>query len=402
MRRVAVTGLGIVSCLGNDLETVAEHLRQGHSGISFQPEYAQRGFRCQVAGIPDISQELPVPRKWRRFMADGALFAYHAMHKAVQDAGLTTQQVSSPRSGLIIGSGVGSPLELSHVIDVVRAKGLSKVPPYGAPRIMGSSASANLATVFGIQGLSFTVASACASSGHSIGLAADQIRSGRQDIMFAGGAEEVAWTTVFPFDAMGVLSTAYQDHTASRPYDAGRDGFVISGGAGLIVLEDWAHAVQRKARIYAELTGVGLASDGYDMVQPDPSGAVRTMRMALAEAGHAIDYINTHATSTVAGDISELTAIKTVFEKHMPLISSTKGLSGHAIGAAAVHEAIYGLLMTRDGFVAGCANVQTLDQACDGFPIAQASVKQTIQAFMSNSFGFGGTNASLVFKQAEV
>lgn len=399
---MAVTGLGIVSCLGNDLETVANQLRQGHSGIEFQPDYAQRGFKCQVAGIPDISHEPEVPRKWRRFMADGALFAYHAMHKAVQDAGLTPQQMSSPRSGLIIGSGVGSPLELSLVIDVLRARGLSKVPPYAAPRIMGSSASANLATAFGVQGLSFTVASACASSGHSIGLAADQIRSGRQDIMFAGGAEEVAWTSIFPFDAMGVLSTAYQDQTASRPYDAGRDGFVISGGAGLIVLEDWAHAVKRKARIYAELTGVGLASDGYDMVHPDPRGAVRTMRMALTEANHAIDYINTHATSTIAGDLSELAAIKTVFEEQIPLISSTKGLSGHAIGAAAVHEAIYGLLMMRDGFVAGCANIQTLDPACDGFPIVQTSLHRPIQSFLSNSFGFGGANASLVFRQVAV
>lgn len=402
MRRVAVTGLGIVSCLGNDLETVADQLRRGHSGIKFQPDYAQRGFKCQVAGIPDISHEPEVPRKWRRFMADGALFAYHAMHKASQDAGLTPQQMSSPRVGLIIGSGVGSPLELALVIDVLRARGLSKVPPYAAPRIMGSTASANLATAFGIQGLSLTVASACASSGHSIGLAADQIRSGRQDMMFAGGAEEVAWTSIFPFDAMGVLSTAYQDQTASRPYDAGRDGFVISGGAGLIVLEDWTHAVKRKARIYAELTGVGLSSDGYDMVHPDPRGAVRTMRMALAEANHAIDYINTHATSTIAGDLSELAAIKTVFEEHIPLISSTKGSSGHAIGAAAVHEAIYSLLMMRDGFVAGCSNIQTLDQACDGFPIVQTSLSHPIKSFMSNSFGFGGTNASLVFRQVAV
>jgi 3-oxoacyl-[acyl-carrier-protein] synthase-1 len=402
MRRVAVTGLGIVSCLGNTLESVAEHLRLGKSGIRFQPEYAQRGLRTQVAGVPDIKQEPLVPRKWRRFMADGALYAYHAMTKAVQDAGLSVQEVGSSRSGLIIGSGVGSPLEHSLAVDLARAKGVAKVLPYAAPRIMGNSASANLATIFGIQGISFTVSSACASSGHSIGLAADQIRWGRQDIVFAGGAEETAWTTTMPFDAMGVLSTSYKDHTASRPYDAGRDGFVIAGGAGFLVLEEWNHALERNARIYAELTGVGMASDGHDMVNPDPAGAARTMRMAIEEANHSIDYINSHATSTVAGDTNELVAIRAVFGPEIPLISSTKGLSGHAIGASAIHEAIYGLLMMKDGFIAGCANIQDLDPACAGFPIIQKTVDKTVNSFLTNSFGFGGTNASLVFKNAMV
>ncbi|TXG93227.1 MAG: beta-ketoacyl-ACP synthase I [Rhodocyclaceae bacterium] len=402
MRRVAVTGLGIISCLGNTPEFVAGNLRRGNSGLRFQPDYAERGFRTQVAGIPDISLEPVVPRKWRRFMADGALYAYYAMSKAIHDAGLTHPEVGSPRTGLIIGSGVGSPLEHSLAVDLARTRGVGKVLPYAAPRIMGSSASANLATVFGIQGISFSVSSACASSGHSIGLAADQIRFGRQDIVFAGGAEETAWTTTMPFDAMGVLSTSYKDHTASRPYDIGRDGFVIAGGAGFLVLEEWNHALQRNARIYAELTGVGLASDGHDMVNPDPSGAARTMRMALNEANHPIDYINSHATSTVAGDVNELTAIREVFGAAVPPISSTKGLSGHAIGASAVHEAIYGLLMMKDGFVAGCANIQNLDPVCDGLPIIQDTVDQPVASFLTNSFGFGGTNASLVFKNAGV
>jgi 3-oxoacyl-[acyl-carrier-protein] synthase I len=399
MRRVAVTGIGIVSCLGNDAASVIHHLRHGISGVSFQADYEEHGLRSRVAGVPDLSQAPVVPRKWRRFMADGALYAYHAMCNAVLDAGLSAQALSHPRTGLIVGSGVGSLLAHSIAVNTLKTKGVGKVGPYSVPKIMGSTASANLATVFGIQGLSFTLASACASSGHAIGIAADLIRWGRQDVVFAGGAEEVAWTSAMPFDAMGVLSSAYPNSEASRPYDSTRDGFVIAGGAGFLVLEEWERAVQRGATVYAELTGYGASSDGVDMVNPDPEGAARAMRQAIEEAGHDIDYINTHATSTTVGDLNELHAIRMVFGQRMPLISSTKGLSGHAIGAAAVHEAIYGLLMMQEGFVAGSAHITQLDPACVDFPIVQASIPQQINAFLSNSFGFGGTNVSLVFKR---
>jgi 3-oxoacyl-[acyl-carrier-protein] synthase-1 len=401
MRRVAITGLGIVSCMGNELGEVSKCLRQATPGIRFQQEYADLGLRSHVAGVPDISAEPQVPRKWRRFMADNALYAYHAMRRAIQDAGLEERALASPRIGIIVGSGVGSPLEHAQSVDTMRTKGAGKVLSYAVPRIMGSTASANLATAFGLQGVSFSVSSACASAGHSLGLAADQIRWGKQDIVFAGGSEEVAWTTTMPFDAMGALSSAYQDHTASRPFDAGRDGFVIAGGAGILVLEEWERARQRGARIYAELTGHGASTDGVDMVNPQSEGAARAMRMALIEAGHEVDYINAHATSTPVGDISELLAIHDVFGSSVPPISSTKGLSGHPIAAAAAHEAIFGLLMMQDDFIAGCANIEKLDPACASFPIICQSMEHRIDSFLSNSFGFGGTNVSLVFRRAQ-
>lgn len=400
MRRVAVTGLGIVSCLGNDLDRVSQALQQGQSGIKFQSSFVEHGLRCHVAGVPDVSQEPEISRRGRRFMADCAVYAHQAMSKAQQDAGLTTQDLDNPRVGLIVGSGSGSLGEHVSAVKLLNAKGVEKIGPYAVPKVMSSTASANLATQFGIQGTSFTVASACASSGHALGLAADYIRWGKQDLMFAGGSEEVSWASAMLFDAMGVLSLGYQNETASRPYDVTRDGFVIAGGAGFLVLEAWERAVQRGANIYAELTGYGECSDGGDMVNPDPRGAARAMRQALQEAGHVVDYINTHATSTQIGDVSELNAIESVFSTQTPALSSTKGLSGHAIGAAAVHEVIYSLLMLKHGFVAGTANVERLDPACAGFPIVLQPRPQPIQAFMSNSFGFGGANVSLVFKRA--
>lgn len=399
MRRVVVTGLGIVSCIGNDLDTVELALREGRSGLRYVPQYAELGLRSCVAGIPDISGEAPVERKIRRFMGDAALYAYHAMRRALADAGLEQATISTPRTGLIVGSGVGSLFEHSLAVDTLRSKGIAKVQPYGVPRIMGSTTSACLATAFGIQGTSYSLSSACATAAHCIGHAAELIQFGKQDMVFAGAGEEVCWTTTMGFDAMGALSTAYNDATASRPYDTGRDGFVIAGGAGILVLEELEHARRRGARIYAEVAGYGACSDGLDMVTPSPAGAARAMRLALAEAGGSVDYINTHATSTGLGDVAELAAIREVFGCEVPLISSTKGLTGHPIAAAAAHEAIYSLLMLERGFVAGCANLEQPDPACAGLPILRQRIDRRIDAFMSNSFGFGGTNATLIFQR---
>lgn len=398
-RRVVVTGVGIVSCLGNELDAVELALREGRSGIRHVPEYAELGLRSCVAGIPEIGGEPPVDRKIRRFMGDAALYAYHAMRRALADAALDPAAISSPRTGLIVGSGVGSPFEHSNAIDTLRAKGIGKVLPYGVPRIMGSTTSACLATAFGIKGTSYSMSSACATAAHCIGHAAELIQFGKQDVVIAGAGEEVRWTTTMTFDAMGALSTRYNDSSASRPYDASRDGFVIAGGAGILVLEELEHARRRGARIYAELVGYGACSDGLDMVTPAPEGAARAMRQALAEAGGSVDYINTHATSTPIGDVSELSAIREVFGLAVPLISSTKGLTGHPIAAAAAHEAIYSLLMLEREFIAGCAHLEQPDPACDGLPIVRQSIARRIDAFMSNSFGFGGTNASLVFRR---
>lgn len=404
MRRVVVTGLGIVSCIGNDLDTVELALREGRSGVRYIPEYAGLGLRSCVAGVPDISGEAPVDRKIRRFMGDAALYAYHAMRKALADSGLAQEAVSTPRTGLIVGSGVGSPFEHSIAVDTLRTRGIGKVLPYGVPRIMGSTTSACLSTAFGIQGASYSMSSACATAAHCIGHAAELIQFGKQDTVIAGAAEEVRWTTTMPFDAMGALSTTVNDGTASRPYDVSRDGFVIAGGAGILVLEELEQARRRGARIYAEVAGYGACSDGLDMVTPSPEGAARAMRLALAEAGGSVDYINTHATSTRLGDVSELAAIREVFgdlASGMPLISSTKGLTGHPIAAAAAHEAIYSLLMLDREFIAGCANLDQPDPACAGLPILRQSIDRRIDACMSNSFGFGGTNASLVFRRLQ-
>jgi 3-oxoacyl-[acyl-carrier-protein] synthase-1 len=349
--------------------------------------------------MPDISSEPPVNRKFRRFMGDAALYAYHAAQSAIDEAKLSASLLNSPRTGVIVGSGVGSPFEHFTAMTAFCEKGIEKIPPYTVPRVMGSTTSASLATIFGIQGISYSISSACATSAHCIGHGAELIQMGKQDIIIAGGAEEIRWTIVAPFDAMGALSTRYNDQTASRPYDAGRDGFVMAGGAGILILEDMDHAVKRGATILAELVGYGTCSDGLDMVLPSSEGAARAMRLALAQVEGQIDYINAHATSTTQGDISELHAIHDVFGDNLPLISSTKGLTGHPIGASAAHEAIYSLLMLERNFIVGCANLIDPDPATSGFPILKHSVNQKMNTVMSNSFGFGGTNASLVFQR---
>ncbi len=399
MRRVAITGLGITSCLGNDADTVSAALREGRSGIRHIPQYAELGFRSQVGGAPEIDLEAQIDRKQKRFMGDAAAFAHIALRDAIADAGLDEALVSQPRTGLIAGSGGGSAEWQIEAADLLRTRGIRKVGPYMVPRTMCSTVSATLATAFKIKGVSYSISAACATSAHCIGAAADMIRAGRQDIMFAGGGEELHWALTMMFDAMGALSSKRNDDPthASRPYDADRDGFVIAGGGGMLVLEDYDHAVKRGARIHAELLGYGVTSDGADMVAPSGEGAVRCMRMALEGVSRPLDYLNTHGTSTPLGDIIELEAIRTALGDTLPPISSTKALSGHSLGAASVHEAIYCLLMMRDGFIAGSANIERLDEGATGFPIVQASRDATLDTVMSNSFGFGGTNASLVF-----
>ena len=399
MRRVAITGLGITSCLGNDADTVSAALREGRSGIRHIPQYAELGFRSQVGGAPEIDLDAQIDRKQKRFMGDAAAFAHIALRDAIANAGLDEALVSQPRTGLIAGSGGGSAEWQIEAADLLRTRGIRKVGPYMVPRTMCSTVSATLATAFKIKGVSYSISAACATSAHCIGAAADTIRAGRQDIMFAGGGEELHWALTMMFDAMGALSSKRNDDPthASRPYDADRDGFVIAGGGGMLVLEDYDHAVKRGARIHAERLGYGVTSDGADMVAPTGEGAVRCMRMALEGVSRPLDYLNTHGTSTPLGDIIELEAIRTALGDTLPPISSTKALSGHSLGAASVHEAIYCLLMMRDGFIAGSANIETLDEGATGFPIVQASRDATLDTVMSNSFGFGGTNASLVF-----
>lgn len=401
MRRVVITGIGIVSCLGNELDQVAAALRAGRSGVSFIEEYAGLGLRSRVAGIPDVSKLAPIDRKLRRFMGDSAAYAYHAMCAAVADSALAPTAISHPRTGLIAGSGVGSTINLVEGVDLMRQKGPGKIPPYVVPRCMGNTVSASLVTAFQIKGMSYSVTSACATSAHCIGNAMESIAAGKQDVVFAGGSEEVSWPSTTMFDAMGVLSSAYNatPQQASRPYDQGRDGFVIAGGAGMLVLEELEHARRRGAKIYAELVGYGASSDGHDMVTPSQEGAMRVMRLALEQAGTNIDYVNTHGTSTPLGDVVEVRAMQNVFGAAMPRFSSTKGLSGHAIAAAGVHEAIYSLLMMRDGFLAGSANIEALDPVLEGLPLLRESVAFQPETILSNSFGFGGTNVSLVFRR---
>jgi len=401
LRRVVVTGMGIVSCLGNELNQVAAALREGRSGISFVEEYAGLGLRSRVAGVPDLSTLPIIDRKLRRFMGDGAVCAYHAMRQAIADAAISDDALSDPRVGLIAGSGVGSTVNHIEAIDTLRQKGAGKVPPYVVPRAMGNTISACLATAFHIRGVSYSMTSACATSAHCIGNAMDLIAFGKQEVVFAGGAEEVSWTNTSMFDAMGVLSSEYNatPSKASRPYDQGRDGFVIAGGAGILVLEELEYARRRGAKIYAELVGYGAASDGHDMVTPSRDGAARVMRLALERVGAHADYVNTHGTSTPLGDVIEVRAMQDVFGTAMPRFSSTKGLSGHSIGAAGAHEAIYSLLMMRDRFLAGASNIENLDPALNGLPLLRESISFDPETIMSNSFGFGGTNASLVFRR---
>lgn len=400
MRRVVVTGMGITSCLGNDLDTVSTALRDLRPGITHLQDHADIGMRSQVGGRVDIDLEAQIDRKLKRFMSEAAAYAYIAARDAIAHAGLTDEHVSNPRTGLIAGSGGGSSAWQVESAALMRDRGVRKVGPYMVPRTMGSTVSANLATALSIKGVSYSLSAACATSAHCIGAGADLIRHGAQDIILAGGGEDLHWTTSCLFDAMGALSTSYNESPdkASRPYDANRDGFVIAGGGGMLVLEEYEHAKSRGATIYAELLGYGVTSDGADMVAPSGEGAVRCMRQALENAGNpTIQYLNTHGTSTPLGDVTELGAVREVFGEKLPLISSTKALSGHSLGAASVHEAIFCLLMMRDGFVAGSANIETLDERAEAFPILRESRQQQLDVVMSNSFGFGGTNASLVF-----
>ena len=401
MERVVITGLGIVSCLGNDRDSVAASLRETRPGIRAVPEYAELGFRSQVAGVPQVDLDARIDRKQRRFMGDAAAFAYLGLQDAIADAGLDPEAVSHPRIGVIAGSGGGSCANQVEAADLLRAKGVRRVGPYMVTRTMCSTVSANLATAFRIRGINYSISSACATSAHCIGAAMEQIQLGKQDIVFAGGGEELHWTQTMLFDAMGALSNKYNDAPlrASRAYDADRDGFVIAGGGGMVVVESLLHAQGRGARILAEIVGYGATSDGADMVAPSGEGAARCMRQALATVDGDIDYLNTHGTSTPVGDVAELGAMREVFGEHVPPFSSTKSLSGHSLGAAGVHEAIYCLLMMERGFIAGSANVETPDPAAAGLPLVTASRDAALRTVMSNSFGFGGTNASLVLRR---
>jgi 3-oxoacyl-[acyl-carrier-protein] synthase-1 len=404
MRRVVVTGMGVVSPLGNDAASVSTALRESRSGLRAAPEHAAHGLRSQVAGVCDIDLDAAIDRKLKRFMGDAAAYAYVSMRDAIADAGLSDDAVRDSRTGVIAGSGGASPHWQIETGDLLREKGVRKVGPYMVPRTMGSTVSANLATAFGIRGVSYALSAACATSAHCIGAAADLIRHGAQDIVFAGGGEELHWGMTCQFDAMHALSTHFNDtpERASRPYDANRDGFVIGSGGGMLVLEDYEHARARGARIHAELVGYGVTSDGADMVAPNGEGAVRCMRMSMAgldgQGVGRIDYLNTHGTSTPLGDIVELEAVRAAFGDAVPPLSSTKALTGHSLGAASVHEAIYSLLMLRDGFMAGSANIDELDARAEGFPILRESREAALRTVMSNSFGFGGTNATLVFR----
>ena len=403
-QRVVVTGLGIISCLGNDAAEVTESLRQGRSGISQCQAHIDAGMRSHVAGQPDIQLSEHIDRKQWRFMGDAAGYAYLSMQQAIADAGLSEEQVSNPRTGIIAGSGGASSASQVEAADIMREKGLRRVGPYRVTQTMGSTVSACLATPFKIKGVNYSISSACSTSAHCIGNAMEQIQLGKQDVVFAGGGEELHWTMSCLFDAMGALSTKYNEtpECASRAYDADRDGFVIAGGGGMVVLESLEHAQARGAKIYAELVGYGATSDGYDMVAPSGEGAVRCMQQAMSTVDGGIDYINAHGTSTPAGDIQELNAVRQVFGTGdtTPLIGSTKSLSGHSLGAAGVQEAIYSLLMMQQGFVAASANIDTLDPEADGMRIAQTRVDNAkLERVMSNSFGFGGTNATLVFQR---
>ena len=402
MRRVVVTGLGIVSSIGNNAEEVTRSLREGRSGIVFSQEYADLGFRSRVCGPVDLNPAELIDRKLMRFMGDAAAYAYLAMRQAIEDAGLEEHEVSSLRTGLIMGSGGGSNANVVQATDTLRAKGLKRIGPYMVTRTMGSTTSACLSTAFRIKGVNYSISSACATSAHCIGNACEQILLGKQDVMFAGGGEELHWSMSDLFDAMGAMSSKYNDtpETASRPYDVSRDGFVIAGGGGCLVLEELEHARARGATIYAELAGYGATSDGYDMVAPSGEGAVRCMQQALATVDTPVDYINAHGTSTPAGDLKELEAVREVFGDDTPWVSSTKSLTGHALGAAGVNEAIYTLLMQKEGFISASANITELDPAAEGVNIARQRIDDArLDTVMSNSFGFGGTNATLVFRR---
>ncbi|MSR16377.1 MAG: beta-ketoacyl-ACP synthase I [Methylococcaceae bacterium] len=403
MKRVVVTGLGIVSSIGNNQQEVVESLKNGRSGIVFSETYKEMGLRSQVEGAIKIELDNLIDRKVRRFMGDGAAFNYVAMQQAIDDSGLEASEISNFRTGLVMGSGGPSTANVVEAADILREKGVKQVGPYRVPRTMSSTNTACLATPFKIKGVNYSITSACATSAHCIGHAMELIQMGKQDVVFAGGGEEVHWTMSVLFDAMGAMSSKYNDAptTASRPYDESRDGFVISGGGGVLVIEELEHAKARGAKIYAELVGYGATSDGYDMVQPSGEGAVRCMQQAMATVNGKIDYINAHGTSTPVGDTKELGALREVFSGgNVPWVSSTKSLTGHALGAAGVNEAIYSLLMMRDNFLSASANITNLDTAAEGIPIVRERQDNvTLNTIMSNSFGFGGTNATLIFQR---
>lgn len=400
MKRVVITGMGIVSCLGNNANEVLTSLKEGKSGIRFNQSYVDVGMRSHVSGAVQINTEEMIDRKIHRFMGEASAYSYISMDEAIQDAGLSLEEISNERIGLVVGSGGGSPEDQLESTDILREKGLRRVGPYRIPRTMSSSVSACLATPFKIKGVNYSISSACATSAHCIGHAAELIQMGKQDLVFAGGGESEHWSMSHMFDAMGALSTKYNEtpDKASRAFDADRDGFVISGGGGMLVVEELEHALNRGAKIYAELTGYAATSDGYDMVAPSGEGGARAMRLASSGLEGPVDYINTHGTSTPAGDVSELNAIREVFGDNVPVINSTKSLSGHSLGGAGVQEAIYSLLMMDNNFIAASANIENLDEAAGGLPIAlQRHDDVTLNRIMSNSFGFGGTNACLVF-----
>lgn len=402
MRRVVVTGIGIVSSIGNDKSEVLRSLREGVSGIEFCETYRELGFRSQVHGSIKLDPDDFIDRKTRRFMGNGAAYNYVALKEAIEDACLEEEEISNERTGLIMGSGGPSTSNLVDAADLLREKGVRRVGPYMVPRAMSSTNSATLSTPFGIKGTSYSISSACSTSAHCIGHGCELIQSGKQDMIFAGGGEELHWTLTVLFDAMGALSSRYNDtpEKASRAYDVNRDGFVISGGGGAVVLEALEHARARGARIYAELSGYGATSDGFDMVQPSGEGAARCMKMAVDSLDCRVDYINAHGTSTPVGDTVELSAIRQAMGNDIPAISSTKSLTGHSQGATGVHEAIYSLLMLEHDFIAASANIDELDPEADGMPIARERVDDAqLNCVMTNSFGFGGTNASLVFKK---
>ncbi len=404
MRRVAVTGIGIVSSIGNNKEEVVRSLKEGRSGIEFCEEYRELGFRSQVHGSIKIDLDALVDRKVRRFMGDGAAYNYVAMQEAIADSRLESNDISHPRTGIIMGSGGPSTSNLVLAADILREKGVRKVGPYMVPRTMSSTNSATLAVPFQIKGVNYSISSACSTSCHCIGNAYELVSCGKQDIIFAGGGEELHWTLTVLFDAMGALSSKYNDtpERASRAYDANRDGFVIAGGGGVLVLEELEHAWARGAKIYAEVVGYGATSDGYDMVQPSGEGAVRCMKMVMEGLDRPIDYINAHGTGTPVGDIQELDAVRVAMGNDIPPLSSTKSLTGHSQGAAGAHEAIYSLLMLEHDFICASANIEELDPAADGMPIVRERKDNAgLNCVMSNSFGFGGTNASLAFARLQ-
>ena len=401
-RRAVITGIGIVSCIGNTQDEVLESLRNGRSGISHSDDYEERGFRSHVHGKPNIDVSDHIDKKLLRFMGDGAAYNYIAMQQAIDDSGLTEDEVSNERTGLIMGSGGPSTKNMLWAWDTAREKSAKRVGPFMVPRIMSSTNSATLATPFKIRGYNYSISSACSTSAHCIGNGAELIQWGKQDIVFAGGGEELDWTMTVVFDAMPALSSGYNDNPtkASRAYDKNRDGFVISGGGGVVVLEELEHARARGAKIYGEVVGYGANSDGYDMVQPSGEGAVRCMKLALQGLNEPVGYINTHGTSTPIGDTRELQAIKEVFGDKVPIISSTKSMTGHSLGATGVQEAIYSLLMMNHRFVAPSINIDELDEEAEGLPIARERIDDIdLNLVISNSFGFGGTNATLALRK---